>query len=86
MEIGGATIGVSLAAGEEAAVLFSSLIARKMAERDAELFEVAIVEIGEHIQINLIIAKLFLVLIQAATAKPLADVHSHAPNGLESSK
>src|SRR5208283_3719977 len=53
-----------------------------VAERDAELFKVAIAKIGEHIQINFIVAKLFLVLTQAATAKPFVDVHSHAPLGL----
>ena len=53
-----------------------------VAERDAELFEVAVSEIGEHVHIDLVVAKLLPVLTEAKSAQPFADIHSRAPYGL----
>jgi hypothetical protein len=44
--------------------------------------EVAIGEIGEHIEIDLVVSEIGLVLAKAETAKPPADIHGRAPHGL----
>jgi hypothetical protein len=44
--------------------------------------EVAIGEIGEHVEIDLVFSKLFLVSAEAETAKPTADIHGRASHGL----
>jgi hypothetical protein len=46
-----------------------------VAERDAELSEVAIGKIGEHVEIDLVFSKFFLVSTEAKTTEPHADVH-----------
>jgi hypothetical protein len=46
-----------------------------VAERNSELFEVAVGEIGEHIHIDLTVSKLILVLPEAEIAKPHPHVH-----------
>jgi len=53
-----------------------------VAERDAELFEVAVGEVGEHVRVDLVVSKLLPVLTEAETAQPFADIHSRAPHGL----
>ena len=40
--------------------------------------EVAIGEVGEHVEINLVFAKLFLVLAEAEATEPYADIHDRA--------
>ena len=49
-----------------------------VAERDAEFLEVAVGEISEHIEIDLVLSKLFLVSTEAETAEPPADIHDRA--------
>jgi hypothetical protein len=44
--------------------------------------EVAIGEIGENVEINLVFAKHSVVFPEIETAKPPADVHGHASHGL----
>jgi len=52
-----------------------------VAERQSELFEIAIGEIGEHVHVDRIVAKGGLVAAEAETAKPPADVHGRASHG-----
>ena len=52
-----------------------------MAERQSELLEVAVSEIGEHLHVDRIVAKGGLVLVEAETAKPPADIHGRASHG-----
>ena len=49
-----------------------------VAERDFELLEIPIGEIAEHVEVNLVVPKRFLVLAEAETAEPLADFHDRA--------
>ena len=48
-----------------------------VAERDAEFLEVAVGEISEHVQIDLVLAKPFLVLTKTEASEPPADIHDH---------
>jgi len=52
-----------------------------VAERQSELFEVAISEIGEHVRVDPVVPELALVFAEAKAAKPLADIHGRAPHG-----
>ena len=52
-----------------------------VAERQSELLEVAVSEIGEHLHVDRIVAKGGLVLVEAETAKPPADIHGRASHG-----
>ena len=53
-----------------------------IAERHPKLFEVAVGEIGEHVHVDCVVAKGGLVLTEAESAKPNADIHGRAPHGL----
>ena len=46
-----------------------------VAERHAEFLEIAISEIGEHIEIDLVLSELFLVSTEVETTEPHADIH-----------
>ena len=48
-----------------------------VAKRDAEFLEVAVGEISEHVQIDLVLAKPFLVLTKTEAEEPPADIHDH---------
>ena len=39
-------------------------------------------QLRKHFRIDLVVSKLLLVLVEAETAKPLADFHGRAPHGL----
>ena len=49
-----------------------------VAERQSELREIALSEIGEHVRVDRVVAKGGLVAAEAETAKPPADVHGRA--------
>ena len=49
-----------------------------VADRDAEFLEVAIGQIGENVETDLVVLKLFLVSAEAETAEPHADIHDRA--------
>ena len=46
-----------------------------VAKRDAEFLEVAFGEISEHVKVDLVLAKPFLVLTKTEAAEPPADIH-----------
>ena len=52
-----------------------------VAERDAEFLEVAIGEIGEHVEIDLVVSEIGLVLAKADRVQPLGDVHRRSTHG-----
>ena len=49
-----------------------------VAERDAEVLQVAIGEIGEHVEIDPAFSKAFLVSTEFETTEPHADIHDRA--------
>jgi hypothetical protein len=49
---------------------------------DADVSEVVCRKLRQHVQIDFVVSKLLLVLTEAETAKPLADIHGRAPYGL----
>jgi hypothetical protein len=52
-----------------------------VAQQQSELFEVAVLEIGEHVHLDCVVAKGGLVLTEAETTKPHAEIHGRAPHG-----
>jgi len=49
-----------------------------MMENGPEFLEVAFGKIGEHVEVDPVLSKLFLVSTEAETAEPYADVHDRA--------
>ena len=49
-----------------------------VAERDAEFLEVAVGEIGEHVEIDPVLPERLLVSAEPETAEPHADIHDRA--------
>ena len=49
-----------------------------VAEWNFELLEIPIGEIAEHVEVNLVVPKGFLVLAEAETAEPFTDFHDRA--------
>ena len=49
---------------------------------DANILEVVARQPREHLRVDFIVSKIGLVLAEAETAKPPADIHGRAPHGL----
>jgi hypothetical protein len=53
-----------------------------VAERQSELFEIAVSEIGKHVRVDLVVPEPLLIFAESETAKPPADIHGCATHGL----
>ena len=54
-----------------------------VADRDAEFLEVAVGQVGENVETDLVVLKFFLVSAETETAEPHADIHDRALAGVE---
>jgi len=53
-----------------------------VAKRQPKLFQVAVCEIGKHVRVDLVVPESVFVLAESETAKPTADIHGRASQGL----